>query len=129
MPVAPLPQEKREEIIALWMEGLTERTIASRANVARSTVHGIIKSKDGLAAQKKMGDDMLRRAYVKAARVLEEQLEDKNPWVRQNAARSIVSIVQQQEAAKDNVLTVRFTAMQAPALPSDTPVPADGDVV
>ncbi len=124
----PIPQETRDAVIALWIEGETEREIAARTKVAKSTVHVILHGDDAKAEQKRIGDDMLRKAYVKAVKVMNEQLDDPNPWVRQNAARSIIQSVQQQEAAKDNTINVTFAGMAAPALPEDSPVKAEGDV-
>jgi hypothetical protein len=68
---------------------------------------------------------LMVQASSKAAMVLREQLDDDNPWIRQNAASRILDFVRSMDKDTATTVMVSFGSMPQPAMPAPT---ADGDV-
>ena len=78
--------------------------------------------------QVEYAQDVLRSSAAKAAQALVRQLDSNNEWVVQNAASRILQYIQTMEDNQDATITVAFTSMPAPVLPSQTAVPTEGAI-
>ena len=69
---------------------------------------------------------MVPRAYA----VLHQQLDNKNPWVAQGAAREVIRLYEQQRGAADASVVVSFANMPTPGAPQGAgDLPGDAEII
>jgi hypothetical protein len=132
----PLSMRHMKVVDLVVNEGMTYKDAAAALGLSVKTVTTVMNRDE---VQKIISDrtmQVLRKASVKAATKLTEQLDSDNPWVVQNAAGRILSMIDQAEQREsDNTITVNFSMnMPKPGMPeavtdgSDAVIPAEGQV-
>lgn len=82
---------KALEAAKLVARGVPYKEIAERLGVTRISIHNWFDDEEFQAACRAEAARLHMRTYHKACSVLAEQLDHKNPWVRQNAARDLAT--------------------------------------
>jgi len=113
------------QIAELSFEGYTAAEIAGKISLSVSQVRRVLARDDIKQLQKDHAMTLMVQASSKAAMVLREQLDDDNPWIRQNAASRILDFVRSMDKDTATTVMVSFGSMPQPAMPAPT---ADGDV-
>lgn len=119
---------KKLKAVRLVLEGLEVPDAAKRAGLTPETVKNLLRRDDVRKLQVEYAQDVLRSSAAKAAQALVRQLDSNNEWVVQNAASRILQYIQTMEDNQDATITVAFTSMPAPVLPSQTAVPTEGAI-
>lgn len=109
-------------------EGLKTRTqIAEEFGMSKERLRKLMKRRDVKVYIDGWTEEMLRTASVKASKVLIDQLDSSNQWVAQNAARTILQFMRDQNKTDELNITVTFTGgMPTPGMPSPKPI---GDAI
>lgn len=127
----PRPLTKKHmEIIRLVGEGMTYREIGSRPETKMSpaAITQLMKREDVKAMQREMMYEALRGSSIKAAKILVKQLDDPNPWVAQQAARTVLQFNADMDKQQESKLVVNFVSMPTPAMPEPEPIPSEAEV-
>ena len=117
-------------------EGMPIARAAAKLGISVSTARGVMNRDETQTIIRDKTKQVLRKAAVKAASRLAEQLDSDNPWVVQNAASRILGMVDQDEQReKDGSVVVNFSMnMPKPGMPesvtdgSDAVISAEGQV-
>lgn len=122
--------KKQTEMLVMLFEGATDSDVAKAFNVNRGTVHALKERDDAVRLQQKHINNIFGSAVAKAAKKLVEQLDDPNPWVAQQASRTILEHYNKGNEKADKSVVVLFDNMPAPpvALPDPSVVEGDGEV-
>lgn len=110
-------------------EGKTYAEIAAELNVAKSTVTRWFHREDmqmlRSAELHKVVATLVPRAYA----ILSRQLDDKNGWLAQSAAREVIRLHQQMQGAADASVLVSFAGMPAPGTPQTAGALPEADML
>lgn len=100
-------------------EGLKTRAeVAAEFNMTPYKLNKLMKRADVKVYIDSWTEETLRTASVKAAKVLTDQLDSSNQWVAQNAARTILQFMRDQNRTDELNVTVTFTGgMPDPGMP------------
>lgn len=125
----PLTKKQTEMLMMIW-DGATDTEVAKAYNVNRGTVHVLKNRDDATQLLQKHVNNIFSAHVAKAANKLVEQLDDPNPWVAQQAARTILEYYNKGNEKADKSVVVLFDNMPAPpvALPDPSVVEGDGEV-
>lgn len=111
MAARSLPR-KAVEAAALLATGMHIKDIAAQLEVTPSKVSGWIKREDFQQHYRQILQSAGLRQYAKAINVLENQLDSKNDWIAQGAARDLANRFEKAVAGIDsNKITVTLAGM------------------
>jgi transposase len=82
---------KQFEAIQLRLQGLSNTAIAKQLGISLSTLRDWLAREDVRAVYDQELRGKIRDMYNKASRKIENQIEDDNPWIAQNAARTVLT--------------------------------------
>ena len=82
---------KQFEAIQLRLQGLSNTAIAKELGISLSTLRDWLAREDVREVYDKELRGKIRDMYNKASRKIESQIEDTNPWIAQNAARTVLT--------------------------------------
>lgn len=82
---------KQFEAIQLRLQGLSNTAIAKQLGISLSTLRDWLARDDVRAVYDQELRGKIRDMYNKASRKIEHQIEDDNPWIAQNAARTVLT--------------------------------------
>ena len=82
---------KQFEAIQLRLQGLSNTAIAKELGISLSTLRDWLAREDVREVYEKELRGKIRDMYNKASRKIESQIEDTNPWIAQNAARTVLT--------------------------------------
>lgn len=82
---------KQFEAIQLRLQGLSNSAIAKELGISPSTLRDWLAREDVREVYDKELRGKIRDMYNKASRKIESQIEDTNPWIAQNAARTVLT--------------------------------------
>lgn len=108
---------KKLAIIAAVDEGMTYQNVAEKYGVTVNTVRNLMNRDDVKRLQMEAMQSTLRAAGGRAAAVLTGQLSSDNPWIAQNAATRVLSLINDMENEGNAQVVVNFGGVDAPALP------------
>lgn len=126
--------KRQMEALRLSMEGKNQREIVEKTGMSLGSVNRLLNREDVIeyraALVKKILATRLSDAMVKSANVLIGQLEHDNPWIAQNAARTLLQLGTNMDGKADMTMIVNFGSMPEPALPDaeEETLPASGRV-
>lgn len=109
-------------------EGKSVKEICDTLKVYPSAVSKLVNSDKAKLWQTEQLTKAVRGTLSHAVKKLKEQLDDKNPWVSQNAARTLIQLGLQLDQQTDTTVVVSFGSMPKPALPATGEIDAEGDV-
>lgn len=112
----PMTQEM-ELAAEMSAGGMDAKSIGKKLGVSGETVKSWLKRDDVIAVRNNELNRYVSKMLPKAYKVLEKQLDDKNPWVAQNAAREIIRLHQLQQGISDSNVIVTFASMNVPGAP------------
>lgn len=72
-------------------DGIGPRKVAEELGVVETTVHRWLKMPEVMACYRKCLERYAMGSYAKAARKIDKQIDDPNPWVAQGAAREALT--------------------------------------
>lgn len=98
-------------------EGQNYTQIAKALGVSRETVGRWFSREDMQTLRQTEMANVLNAMAPRAYKVLDNQLNSKNPWVAQGAAREVIRLWQQMQGAADASVLVTFAAMPLPGAP------------
>ena len=111
MAARSLPR-KAVEAAALLATGMHIKDIAAQLEVTPSKVSGWVKREDFQQHYRQILQSAGLRQYAKAINVLENQLDSKNDWIAQGAARDLANRFEKAVAGIDsNKITVTLAGM------------------
>lgn len=109
-------KRKEVDVVQRIADGLSVPEAAKELGIDPKVVRYLMKRED---VQKMLNENIaesMRSVAGRAAKVLSNQLDDPNPWVAQQAARTILQYVGELDH-KDAAVIVNFGNMPAPGLP------------
>ena len=119
--------KKQMEIVRLICEGKTMKQAADICSVSLSSVSHLMARDDVRQKQLAYAESVLYNVAGKAAMVISEQLDSTNPWIQQQAARTILDYINTLKKGTQTAVVVNF-GMPQPGMPEAEPVETDGDV-
>ena len=128
---AVLRQGVMKDAVALFAKGYTAKRVAEECHVSPSTASRWMNNPEVTAAIAKAMHTKAMRRVCRAYQLLEEQMEDPNPWVAQAAAKALIdkqSHVAFPEDANDDNL-VRIEGLPKLGVPDGTVGREDVDAV
>lgn len=114
---APLTQ-KMIYAAQLAATGLSNQKIADEIGTSVQTVGRWFKRQDMRDLRAAALNDVVAAMVPRAYAVLQRQLEDKNPWVAQGAARELIRLYNVAQGAADQSVVVSFGNMPNPGAPA-----------
>ena len=121
---------KEQQAIELAVCGKSYQEIADELGVTRTTVGRWFKREDVQLMRDAAMYEAVRAMVPRAYAVLHRQLDDKNPWVAQGAAREIIRLYDQQRGAADASVVVSFANMPTPGAPQGAgDLPGDAEII
>lgn len=123
------PLTKRElKAIELLNLGMTQTDVAKEMGMSSMTIAKIINRDDVVRMRWDAAKRIMAGATIKATNLLIKQLDNENPWIAQNAARTVLQFAEQIDKHQETQLVVNFVSMPTPAMPSPEPIEAEGGV-
>lgn len=119
--------KKQLSIVKLICEGHTMQEAADRVGVSLSVVSHLMGRDDVRQKQMEFAESVLYNVAGKAAMVIAEQLDSDNPWIQQQAARTILDYINTLKKGQQTNVVVNF-GMPQPGMPEAEPVDVEGDV-
>lgn len=98
--------------------GLSNAKLAEQLGVNVATVGRWFKRQDMRELRAAALNDVVAAMVPRAYAVLQAQLDDKNPWVAQGAARELIRLYNVAQGAADQSVVVSFGSMPAPGAPA-----------
>lgn len=121
---------KEQQAIELAAAGKSYQEIGDALGVNRTTVSRWFKREDVKAMRDAALAEVVRAMVPRAYAVLHQQLDNKNPWVAQGAAREVIRLYEQQQGAADASVVVSFANMPTPGTPQGAgEMPGNDDVI
>ena len=121
---------KEQQAIELAAAGKSYQEIGDALGVNRTTVSRWFKREDVKAMRDAALAEVVRAMVPRAYAVLHQQLDNKNPWVAQGAAREVIRLYEQQQGAADASVVVSFANMPTPGTPQGAgELPGNDDVI
>lgn len=108
---------REQQAIELAAAGKSYQEIGDELGVDRTTVSRWFRREDVRAMRDAALAEVVRAMVPRAYAVLHKQLDDKNPWVAQGAAREVIRLYDQQQGAADQSVVVSFANMPTPGTP------------
>lgn len=110
-------------IEAVCLGTKTRTEIAAEYNMSKERLRKLMRRPDVKVYIDDWTEETLRSASVRAAKVLADQLDNPNAWVAQNAARTILQFMRDQNKTDELNVTVTFTGgMPDPGMPKPKPI-------
>ena len=107
---AVLRQGVMKDAVALFAKGYTAKRVAEECNVSPSTASRWMNNPEVKEAVAKAMHTKAMRRVCRAYQILEEQLDDPNPWVAQAAAKALIDkqshIAFPEEGSDDNLVRI-----------------------
>lgn len=121
---------KEQQAIELAAAGKSYQEIGDALGVNRTTVSRWFKREDVKAMRDAALAEVVRAMVPRAYAVLHQQLDNKNPWVAQGAAREVIRLYEQQQGTADASVVVSFANMPTPGTPQGAgEMPENDDVI
>lgn len=125
---APLTQ-KMIYAAQLAATGLSNQKLADAVGTSVQTIGRWFKRQDMRDLRAAALNDVVAAMVPRAYAVLQAQLEDKNPWVAQGAARELIRLYNVAQGAADQSVVVSFGNMPQPGAPAGASALPDSDLV
>lgn len=125
---APLTQ-KMTYAAQLAATGRSNQEIAAEVGVNVSTIGRWFKRQDMRELRAAALNDVVAAMVPRAYAVLQTQLDDKNPWVAQGAARELIRLYNVAQGAADQSVVVSFGNMPQPGAPAGAAALPDSDEI
>ena len=104
--------KKAAEAASLLATGMTYKQIAAALDLPTSRIQSWAQREDFKQLYRKILEGAGLRQYARAINVLENQMESKNEWLAQNAARDIANRFEKAVAGiENNKITVTLAGM------------------
>ncbi len=104
---------------ALLADGLSFKQAAKKLGISDRTLYDWMSREDMQEYRDGEIRRKIRASRALAVQVLTKQLTNKNPWVAQNAANSVMRSAEKLEENGAPSLVVEFSSMPAPGMPGD----------
>lgn len=126
----PKPQgitNRMREAVKLNVNGLSQRAIAEQLGVSAMAVSKWFAREDVSALRHRLVTRKIDEAMGRATDELIKQMDDANPWIRQNAAREIVRMYTEnrKQDTQEAGTAVVFENMPSPGAPESAELPGD----
>lgn len=126
----PKPQgitKQMREAVKLNVGGLSQRAIAEQLGVSAMAVSKWFAREDVAALRHRLVTRKIDEAMGRATDELIRQMDDANPWIRQNAARELVRMYTEnrKQDTQEAGTAVVFESMPAPGAPVSAELPGD----
>jgi hypothetical protein len=109
--------------------GMSIKDVAVKYDVSIRTVYNWMSREDFAARRNKECNRFIASLKPKAFLVFREQMDEDNPWVRQNAAGQAARFCAQYEGIGTTTVNVVFGSMPDPGMPPDESDEAESDDV
>ena len=115
--------KKQAEAAGLYATGLKASEIAEQLGVTTYQVNKWIKDEYFQEYFKRILENAAKQRYAKAISVLEKQMDDKNQWIAQGAARDLATRFEKQVTGIDsNKITVSLAGLPELGTPDNEEV-------
>ena len=124
----PKPQgitKRMRDAVQLNVKGLSQRAIAAELGVSAMAVSKWFARDDVAALRRRLVARKIDEAMGRATDELIRQMDDANPWIRQNAARELARMYAEnrKQDAQEAGTAVVFENMPSPGAPVSAEMP------